>query len=122
MGLATLPQLAAGLVAAGLPADIPAVAVQEGTSARQRVVRAGLAALPAAVAAARLRSPTLVVIGHVVGVLTDERVAQSAAEARARGDGASIYSFLTEGLVAADPERRAALSRGALVTPPSATL
>jgi hypothetical protein len=120
MGLATLPELAAGLVQAGLPADTPAVAVQEGTSSRQRVVRASLGALPTAVTDAKLRSPTLILIGGVVSLLTDRRIRQSAAEARARGDGTTIYSYLTDGPPSSDPERAAALRRGALITPHSA--
>jgi siroheme synthase len=39
MGLATLPGLAAKLMANGLPADTPAVAIERGTTAQQRVVR-----------------------------------------------------------------------------------
>mmetsp|Transcript_12160 Transcript_12160/g.28375 ORF Transcript_12160/g.28375 Transcript_12160/m.28375 type:complete len:178 (-) Transcript_12160:87-620(-) len=117
MGLATLPQLAAGLIEAGLPPNTPAVAVQEGTSAHQRVERAPLWQLPEVVAAAQLRSPTLILIGKVVSLLTDARVAQSVAEAKARGDGTAIYQFLTDGPSAVDPLRQAALRRGAIVTP-----
>ncbi|CAI5525104.1 unnamed protein product [Closterium sp. Naga37s-1] len=68
MGLATLPSLAARLLANGLPADTPAVAVERGTTAAQRTVFATLEDLPAAVSAAQLVSPTLIVIGQVVWV------------------------------------------------------
>ena len=51
-GLATLPELAPALIAAGLPADTPAMAVQDGTTASQRVVAAGVGDLADAVAAA----------------------------------------------------------------------
>ncbi len=69
MGLTTLPELAEGLVGAGLPASTPAVAVQDGTTVTQRVVQAGLVDLPAAVERAELRSPTLIIIGSVVGMM-----------------------------------------------------
>ena len=39
MGLATLPGLTAKLMAHGLPGGTPAVAVERGTTADQRVVR-----------------------------------------------------------------------------------
>ena len=68
MGLATLPTLAADLVAAGRAATTPAVAVERGTTADARAVYAPLADLPAAVADARLESPTLLLIGEVVGL------------------------------------------------------
>ncbi|CAI7747322.1 unnamed protein product, partial [Closterium sp. NIES-53] len=68
MGLATLPSLAARLLANGLPADTPAVAVERGTTAAQRTVFATLEDLPAAVSAAQLVSPTLLVIGQVVAL------------------------------------------------------
>eukprot|EP00887_Chlorella_sp_A99_P000865 scaffold5.g865.t1 len=68
MGLATLPALAEQLAAGGLPADTPAVAVERGTTPEQRCVYAPLRELSAAVAEARLASPTLVVIGPVVSV------------------------------------------------------
>ena len=45
---------------------MPAAVVQEGTTSRQRVVTGTLATLPALVARARLKSPTLIIIGEVV--------------------------------------------------------
>lgn len=92
MGLGTLPQLQAGLLAAGLDGSTPSAAIQDGTSPGQRVVRAPLAGLAEAVESAALRSPTLVVIGAVVGFLTDERVALAAQEAARRGDGHAVYA------------------------------
>ena len=69
MGLATLPELAPALIAAGLPADTPAMAVQDGTTASQRVVAAGVGDLADAVADAELKSPTLIFVGSVVSLL-----------------------------------------------------
>jgi uroporphyrin-III C-methyltransferase len=66
MGLARLPELAAGLIAAGLPAETPAAVVSRGTLPEQEVVTGPLAELPAA--AADLPGPALVVVGEVVGL------------------------------------------------------
>ena len=78
MGIATLPEIVAGLRAGGMASDTPAAAIQHGTTARQREVIATLADLPAAVAAAGLASPAILVIGEVV------RHAALAAEAERR--------------------------------------
>ena len=66
MGLARLPALAAGLIAAGLPAETPAAVVSRGTLPDQEVVTAPLAELPAV--AADLAGPALVIVGEVVGL------------------------------------------------------
>ena len=66
MGLARLPELAAGLIAAGLPAETPAAVVSRGTLPEQEVVTGPLAELPAV--AADLPGPALVVVGEVVGL------------------------------------------------------
>ncbi len=66
MGLARLPELAAGLIAAGLPADTPAAVVSRGTLADQEVVTGPLAELPDL--AADLPGPALVVVGDVVAL------------------------------------------------------
>jgi uroporphyrin-III C-methyltransferase len=66
MGLARLPALAAGLIAAGLPADTPAAVVSRGTRPEQEVVTGPLVELPAR--AAELPGPALVVVGEVVGL------------------------------------------------------
>jgi len=66
MGLARLPALAAGLIAAGLPAETPAAVVSRGTLPEQEVVTGPLAELPAL--AADLPGPALVVVGEVVGL------------------------------------------------------
>ena len=64
MGLARLPALAAGLIAAGLAAETPAAVVSRGTLPEQEVVTGPLAELPAL--AADLPGPALVVVGEVV--------------------------------------------------------
>lgn len=68
MGLATLPGLASKLMSNGLDGDMPAVAVERGTTAQQRVVFAHLRDLPTQVAAAKLESPTLIIVGRVVAL------------------------------------------------------
>ncbi|MGE5547092.1 MAG: siroheme synthase, partial [Solirubrobacterales bacterium] len=55
-------------VKAGLPADTPAAAVQNGTSRRQRRVIGTLATLPQLTREAGLKAPTLIIVGRVVGL------------------------------------------------------
>jgi uroporphyrin-III C-methyltransferase/precorrin-2 dehydrogenase/sirohydrochlorin ferrochelatase len=69
MGLTNLPAIAAALVANGRDPDTPVAVVQDGTTAAQRTVRARLADIAATVAEAGIRSPAVVVVGAVVGVL-----------------------------------------------------
>lgn len=89
MGLKTLPDLANGLISSGLPADTPAVAVQDGTTPTQRVVTSDIAKLPEEVKAAGLRSPTLLIVGSVVSLLDADAISATAAEAAAAAAAAS---------------------------------
>jgi uroporphyrin-III C-methyltransferase/precorrin-2 dehydrogenase/sirohydrochlorin ferrochelatase len=66
MGMKNLPAIVAALLGGGRPAGTPAAAVQDGTTGAQRTMRAPLAELPDAVAAAGLRPPAIAVIGPVV--------------------------------------------------------
>jgi uroporphyrin-III C-methyltransferase len=66
MGLHGLPILCRELIAHGLPEDWPAAIVQHGTTANQRTVSGTLATLPDLAAAARLKAPTLIIVGEVV--------------------------------------------------------
>lgn len=66
MGLGGLPTICAELVVHGLPADLPAAVIEQGTLAAQRVVSGTLATLPQAAAAAGLKSPCLTIVGEVV--------------------------------------------------------
>ena len=68
MGLQTLPKLVDAMLANGLDADTPAVAVERGTTARARTVFATLADLPRRVGDAELESPTLMIVGKVVAL------------------------------------------------------
>jgi len=66
MALAGLAEIAAGLVAHGLPPATPAAVISNGTTRAQEVVTAPLDEI--AEAAAGLASPALFVIGDVVGL------------------------------------------------------
>jgi uroporphyrin-III C-methyltransferase/precorrin-2 dehydrogenase/sirohydrochlorin ferrochelatase len=66
MGLAGLERVSRGLIAHGLSPRAPAAIIQKGTTAGQRLVTGTIAALPRLAAEARLRAPTLIVIGSVV--------------------------------------------------------
>jgi uroporphyrin-III C-methyltransferase/precorrin-2 dehydrogenase/sirohydrochlorin ferrochelatase/uroporphyrin-III C-methyltransferase len=66
MGLATLGRIAERLMAAGLGADTPAIAIASGTTPERRLCRGTLGDLVEKVAAAGLSAPTLVVVGRVV--------------------------------------------------------
>ncbi|MDG4799093.1 uroporphyrinogen-III C-methyltransferase [Micromonospora sp. WMMD980] len=70
MGLKNLAAIAATLIAHGKPPHTPAAVIQEGTTAAQRTLRATLATVAAAVEAAALRPPAIVVVGDVVDALT----------------------------------------------------
>ena len=66
MGLLGLPTLCRELIAHGLPGDWPAAIVQQGTTTDQRTVAGTLATLPELADAARLKAPTLIIVGEVV--------------------------------------------------------
>ncbi|MBI3445155.1 MAG: uroporphyrinogen-III C-methyltransferase [Magnetospirillum sp.] len=71
MGLQSLPEISGQLVAAGLPAETPAAAIESGTTPRQRRVVGTLANLADLTRQAGLQAPTLIIIGRVVS-LADE--------------------------------------------------
>lgn len=66
MGLGTLPSLSEKLLASGFPANMPAVAVERGTTVDERRVFSSIADLPEAAKACELVSPTLLIIGRTV--------------------------------------------------------
>ena len=68
MGLHGLPVLCEKLIEHGLPPEWPAAIIQQGTTPRQRTVAGTLATLPALAEAARLKAPTLIIVGEVVGL------------------------------------------------------
>lgn len=66
MGLASLPQLRQKLIEAGLPADTPAAAVENGATHQQRRCISTLDKLAADIQAMDIQSPALMIIGKVV--------------------------------------------------------
>ena len=75
MGLTNLPDIARGLVGAGMPGTTPACAIQNGTLPDQRSVVTTLAQLPEAVADAAIVSPAIVVVGDVVSFARQQPMA-----------------------------------------------
>ena len=68
MGLPGLPVLCNELIAHGLPASTPAAIVQQGTTPNQRVVTGTLETLPVLAENAKLKAPTLIIVGNVVSL------------------------------------------------------
>jgi uroporphyrin-III C-methyltransferase / precorrin-2 dehydrogenase / sirohydrochlorin ferrochelatase len=68
MGLRTLPDIAARLIAGGRPPDTPAAVIQRGTTERQVTVAAPLRDIAARVREAGLEPPAIVVVGEVVSL------------------------------------------------------
>ena len=66
MGLHSLEPLCEQLVRHGLAPDTPAALVQQGTTARQRVLTGTLATLALQATAAGVKPPTMIIIGEVV--------------------------------------------------------
>lgn len=69
MAVANLAPIAAELLAAGRPADTPAIAIQEGAGPHQRTLRATLGTMAERAAAEGLAPPAIVVIGPAVDAL-----------------------------------------------------
>ena len=65
MGVATAPDIADKLMADGLAPDVPIAVIENATRDEMRVLRSPLAGLPELVAAQRVKSPALIVIGDV---------------------------------------------------------
>lgn len=66
MGLHTLDAICKGLMAEGMPAEMPAALVEQGTTERQRVITATVSTLKARVDEEGARAPTLIIVGEVV--------------------------------------------------------
>jgi uroporphyrin-III C-methyltransferase len=68
MGVLALPDISRQLIAHGMPPDTPAACIRRATHTDQRSVISTIAELPAAVIAASLRPPALLIIGSVVSL------------------------------------------------------
>lgn len=85
MGLKGLRVLARQLILSGLSAATPVMVVEKGTTAEQRVVTATLATIAASVAAEKLESPALTIVGDVVRCRTESDVVHAGAKDRTAG-------------------------------------
>ncbi|RMD67684.1 MAG: uroporphyrinogen-III C-methyltransferase, partial [Gammaproteobacteria bacterium] len=65
MGLSGLPVICRELIAHGMPKDMPAALVEQGTTAQQRVHIGTLETLPGIAEKARPHAPTLLIVGEV---------------------------------------------------------
>jgi uroporphyrin-III C-methyltransferase/precorrin-2 dehydrogenase/sirohydrochlorin ferrochelatase len=74
MAVERIELFAEALLAGGRPAETPALVVQHGTTAAERVVRATLADLPERIRAEGIRPPAIIVIGPVAGFETLSRL------------------------------------------------
>ncbi len=68
MGVRNLLLIVRRLLATGLPADTPAICIEQGTTERQRSVEGALRDLPALVSKAGIAAPAITVIGQVVSL------------------------------------------------------
>jgi uroporphyrin-III C-methyltransferase/precorrin-2 dehydrogenase/sirohydrochlorin ferrochelatase len=66
MAIANFGPISARLIELGHPADLPLAVIENGTTRRQRVIRATLAELPELAAAHDVQSPALLLIGETV--------------------------------------------------------
>lgn len=68
MGLQRLPQIAAGLLAGGLPPQTPAAVLSGGNAPHPAAVRASLGEITDAARAAGVEPPAVIVVGDVAGM------------------------------------------------------
>ena len=65
MGIAALPDLMNGLLAAGMDPDMPAAVLERGTTAKQRRVSATVGTLEMVCSEAAIQTPAIIVVGRV---------------------------------------------------------
>jgi uroporphyrin-III C-methyltransferase len=66
MGVKRIKYIVRQLMESGRPAETPAMAIQSGTTGRQKTVQATLATLPEAISSAGITTPAIIVVGDVV--------------------------------------------------------
>ncbi|MBS0477663.1 MAG: uroporphyrinogen-III C-methyltransferase [Proteobacteria bacterium] len=81
MGVATAEAIAEKLIADGLSPQMPVAVIENATRPTMRVLRASLAGLPALVAARKVKSPAVIVIGEVCAEPETEVLRELALEA-----------------------------------------
>ena len=90
MGLASLGEISANLIGAGLAIDTPVALIGQGTRPNQRVLRGTLQHLAQLAEAHQLTPPTLTVIGKVVGLFADQAIDYPARLHGARAEQAPV--------------------------------
>ncbi len=85
MGARNLPEICTQLALHGLSGDTPAALIHEGTTPRERTLRATVATLPALASEFGLGAPALLIVGAVVGSSPAQLDALLAAEGLAAG-------------------------------------
>ena len=71
MGIAALPDICAGLLAAGMDPDMPAAVLEKGTTADQHRILATVGTLEAVCAATTVMTPAIIVVGRVCSLAND---------------------------------------------------
>jgi uroporphyrin-III C-methyltransferase len=104
MGASTLPELAAGLIAAGLDPSTPAAMVENGGTGSSRRLDDTLGGLPGAAAGWASGGPALILVGEVVGLAPASRgsraaVGEGARTPRREGRDAGVASRTGRGEV-----------------------
>ncbi|WP_432570671.1 uroporphyrinogen-III C-methyltransferase [Kineococcus sp. SYSU DK005] len=100
MGVSTLPQLAAGLIAHGKDPATPVAVVEDGWSPRQRTTTAPLERIAAVAAERGVRAPAVVVVGAVADLAA---TVGEVASARPSGTAAGAGLVAPPGAVAYCP-------------------
>ncbi len=90
MGLGALPLLREALLSAGWPDATPAMGISKATTPEETHVVGTLGTLPGLVAAAKLKAPALVVLGHVVDV--HARIQELRADVGGHEEIAALYT------------------------------
>lgn len=80
MGLANIDEIVRNLIAQGLPATTPVLAVCQGTTSHEQRICTRLEALPVAAREAAFTGPVLFIIGRVAGIATERRERSDAAD------------------------------------------
>ncbi len=65
MGVATSEAIVEKLIGDGLAPDVPVAVIENATRQDMRILRSALAGLPALITANRVKSPALIIVGHV---------------------------------------------------------